>query len=146
MKKNDCDIELLAKYLKGRFLTSFSFDNFFTLNFHTYDEDRNGLPNDVELTIMSHWWFGAKEEWDHKVLNYGKGVQPDEPVLSYELALLRWSDDSQIVKVERVEDTIRIEFKNKKYLNLSLVFDDENDEYVYILGEGKSENIIFACP
>jgi len=142
MNNVEHNIKLLSQYLKGRFMSSFKFDNYFTLNFHADYNISSSFPLDIELTIMSEWWFGVKDDWDKNVLKYGKGVEPSEPILAYELALLRWSDNPYISEVGYETNLIKIQFQNHIILNISLDIEDENHDYFYFLVDSKSKNIL----
>ena len=44
---------------------------------------------EFEINILSKWWFGSKDEWENKVKQLTSNrdlVEPEEPVIAYELA------------------------------------------------------------
>lgn len=126
--------------LEGAGLSSFTFHTNFVLKFcckinKKFSEKQ--LPMEVNLSIMSDWWFGDKEDWDKTVNKLTKEfnfVEPDEPVLAFKLAALRWSDGSDISYVHLSSEKIE------------LIFDC--GESITILNNNKEEGLaweIFEC-
>jgi|GEM_PF-2136206 len=118
--------EILNALLIGTSFRIFTFHTHFELrffrsidNFAMYKEYE--LPRAILLSIRTDWWFGDKKEWNEKVYSYTKGlnlVEPDEPVLCFELAALVWSYDSEVVSVEIDSNTFTINFKCGKSMTI----------------------------
>jgi len=142
MEESKLCIEVLKKFLIGRFMTSFLFNQFFTLEFYK-DQNTQSDAVYIQLQILGDWWFGNKHEWDTKVNKYGKGVEPEEPILAYELALLRWSDGSNIVDIVDQIDNIAILLENKNTIHISKK--SYEDEYAFVLLNKDNNDTIISC-
>lgn len=117
--------DVIEKLLKGTYFVEFTFHTGFELKFvrkQPADFCGKSLPTQVKISILNDWWFGIKKEWDNKVEELTKGmslIEPDEPVLSYELTCLRWTEDSYVEKVDFCSDSIGILFKCGKSIFIS---------------------------
>ena len=95
--------------------SSFTFDCNFSLIFNCNSRKNAKLPFSVRLIIENDWWFGDESEWKQIVRemtadqNY---VEPDEPVLAFKLAALRWNTDGTVKKIELSEEKLLIIFES----------------------------------
>ena len=111
------DRNIVNVILEEAKLESFIFDTNFRLKFECKVEkefEGKKLPREVTLSILSDWWFGNKENWDYTVKKMTEGcnfVEPEEPVLAFKLAALRWSDGSDIVSVNISAQEIDLMFR-----------------------------------
>ncbi|WP_437722025.1 hypothetical protein [Sorangium sp. So ce861] len=62
------------------------------------------------MTIEADWRIGDEADWQAKMSRLAPegAVEPEEPVQAYELALMRWSDGSDVVDVALTEEELRI--------------------------------------
>jgi hypothetical protein len=117
-------IEISKLLLMDTFFSGFSFHTSFTLTFSRNQSkiyQGVSLPPTIELHLLNDWWFNSKKEWDSRLKQfpYCEAIEPDEPVQSFELANLRWMNDSIVSDVIFSEDGICIVFKNGKSLTVS---------------------------
>ncbi|GKU27681.1 hypothetical protein [Clostridium folliculivorans] len=130
--------EVIREILKNANFTEFTFHTGFELKFsRENDAELYGkpLPIEVKITILSDWWFGARDEWNSKVEQLTNGldlVEPEEPVLSYELTCLRWSDEASVDEVDFEDDNMKIIFKCGKSISIS--YYNEMD-YSWVISE-----------
>ena len=113
----DFDEDNIVKaLLEGAGLSAFVFHTHFQLEFFCDTNKKyNGkrLPHHVILTIQGDWWFGDKQEWDETVRKMTAGftyVEPDEPVLAFKLAALRWTESSTVSSVALTPEKVVIMF------------------------------------
>lgn len=113
---NPGDKNLINDLLVGASLDEFIFNTIFKLVFCCDTKrkvsDKN-VPPRVSLSILGDWWFGDKDEWNKTVEKLTEGynyVEPDEPVLAYKLAALRWNGDATITSVKLTEKELKIIF------------------------------------
>ena len=94
----------------------------------------NTLPQEFEIRILSDWWFNNKDEWISRVkqLTTYDLVEPDEPVLAYELACIRWNDGSEVDEVKFNNNNMIIIFRSGKTISISL---ESADDYAWIIEE-----------
>jgi hypothetical protein len=116
--------EISKLLLMDTFFTGFSFHTSFTLTFSRNQSNIYqgvSLPPTVELHLLNDWWFYSKEEWNSRLKQFPncEAIEPDEPVQSFELANLRWMNDSIVTDVNFSEDGLCIVFKNGKSLTVS---------------------------
>lgn len=92
---------------------SFSFDCNFSLIFGCKQKNNIKLPFSVRLAIEGDWWFGDKNTWMKIVEEktaHGNYIEPEEPVLAFKLAALRWSAGSAIRKIKLSKNKLLILF------------------------------------
>jgi hypothetical protein len=118
--------QMIKALLKNTLFSGFSFDTSFTLRFSRGTEYYDGqkLPFEIELCLLSNWWFDNKSNWLQKVENFkldseNEPVEPDEPTQAYELTCLRWSEGAVVKNVDIEERSISIAFENGKEITLS---------------------------
>ncbi|MDE6625233.1 MAG: hypothetical protein K2K56_02550 [Lachnospiraceae bacterium] len=95
--------------------SSFNFACNFSLIFDCHSMKNVKLPLSVRLNIESDWWFGNENEWRQIVKEMTASqsyIEPDEPVLAFKLAALRWSADSTIQKIDLSENKLLISFNS----------------------------------
>ena len=108
---------IVSALLEGAGLSSFIFHTHFQLVFSCDTNKKFGekkIPWEVTLTVLGDWWFGNKEKWDAMVRKMTDGfhfVEPDEPVLAFKLAALRWMDGSTISSVKLTREKMEILFE-----------------------------------
>lgn len=136
MNKNKKDIEIILKdLLVGMYLTEFGFHTSFVLKFSRNDTNDVHSVKELSLQILSDWWFNSKCEWDTRVKNMTLGetlVEPEEPVLAYDLARLRWSEGTQIESVEFSRSKLLLYFKNGEYIS---ILNNSEEDYDWTLNE-----------
>jgi hypothetical protein len=116
--------EISKLLLMDTFFSGFSFHTSFTL---TFSRDQSkfyqgvNLPPNIRLHLLNDWWFYSKKEWNSRLKQFPQceAIEPDEPVQSFELANLRWMNDSIVTDVNFSEDGLCIVFKNGKSLTVS---------------------------
>lgn len=118
------DKNLLNALLVGASLDEFIFHTSFTLVFCCDTKrkicDKN-IPPRVSLSILGDWWFGDKDEWNKTVEKLTEGynyVEPDEPVLAYKLAALRWNGNATITSVNLTEKELKIIFNYNESITI----------------------------
>lgn len=111
--------DVLRDLLVTKGFDGFSFDTGFRLRF-TGDDARK-RPNALELHVEGEWWFGSKEEWALVVqrMSPAGAAQPDEPVQAYHLALLRWSEGSEIASVILSPESLQVVTKSGTVISFS---------------------------
>ena len=127
--------DLLFNWLVGAGFSGFQFGTEFSLFFDKNSVNQyhgNDLPCQLELHILSEWWFGSLENWKQDVNSRGVGVEPCEPVQAFELAKLRWSEGSSVNTIDLSDEALIITFENNTVLVISLKVDDE---YAFSLAE-----------
>ena len=137
-KSNDVKLKELVKSLFfDTAFGGFSFDMFFTLKFYRCSPasyNNNPLPQEIEIRILSNWWFDTKESWAARVnqLTTYDLVEPEEPILAYELACIRWMEGSEIEDVNLVDDRMTLLFRSGKSISISL---ESSDDYAWVIQE-----------
>jgi hypothetical protein len=99
----------------------FTFSTQFSLRF---SRDRPGtfrghaLPAEVELVLHGDWWLDDLDDWRLRVARLAPvgAVEPEEPVQAYELALLRWTENTTVSSVELSGNSLRLRFGNGRVL------------------------------
>lgn len=143
--------ELIKALFNNLAFGGFSFDMFFTLRFYRNGEGQfkdKTLPREIEIQILSEWWFGKKNEWVRRVkqLTTYKLVEPDEPVLAYELACIRWTEGSEVTLIDFDNDTMIIHFRCGKSIVITL---ESEDDYAWIIQETNNSepriNLSIVC-
>lgn len=116
---NSKQMSIVKDLLTNAVFDEFSFNTGFTL-FFVCDRSKkiNGknLPARIALSIESEWWFGEKTEWINTVSKLTKGygfIEPEEPVLAYKLAALRWNGNSTITAVKLLKDRLILDFNDE---------------------------------
>lgn len=110
--------------LEGAFLASFIFHTHFQLIFDCQRDKEfkdKKLPREITLSILSDWWFGDKEEWDRTVKRMTEGrdyVEPEEPVLAFKLAALRWSGGTYIDSVNISPEKTELIFSGGEHITI----------------------------
>lgn len=113
---------ILNYLLEDADFLSFSFDCNFSLVFCCKQKDDIELPTYITLTIEGDWWFGNKSTWNHIVKEMTENnnyIEPEEPVLAFKLAALRWSDGAAISKIELSEKYLFISFYSGDSISIS---------------------------
>ncbi len=121
MQKNIDVNKVVGLMLEGTVLDKFTFHTGFELTFSRISNEDNVLPIIIKLNIETKWWFGEFDEWNQKVKNCTEKlniVEPDEPVLAFELAVLRWSEESMVEKVSIEKDYTTLTFSCGKSITL----------------------------
>ncbi|MDE7422207.1 MAG: hypothetical protein K2N51_00685 [Lachnospiraceae bacterium] len=122
---------IVSILLEGASLGSFVFHTHFQLNFYCQVGKKIGekeIPREVRLSILSDWWFGDKEEWDKTVKKMTKEfafIEPEEPVLAFKLAALRWSEGSVIRSTKLSSEKLEIIFECGE--SITILNNDEED-------------------
>lgn len=101
---------------------SFSFDSNFSLIFGCKQKNNMKLPFYIRLTIEGDWWFDDKNSWRKFVEEktaHGNYIEPEEPVLAFKLAALRWSAGSTIQKIKLLENKLLILFCSGDSISIS---------------------------
>ena len=122
-------VRIAAALLEGAGFGSFSFGTNFVLRFARSgpgDFEGRTLPAEIELWIGADWWFDERGDWDAKVARMApaNAVEPDEPVLAYELAALRWAEGSEIRSVVLSASSLRLEFVSGRVITVRNSSDD----------------------
>lgn len=110
------DKNIINALLEEAGLNAFIFDTNFRLKFICKtDNIFNGkkLPMEITFSILSDWWFGNKDRWNHMVKKMTEDftyVEPEEPVLAFKLAALRWSDGSIIESINISPEKTELKF------------------------------------
>lgn len=136
--------EVICEMLRNMSFTEFTFHTNFELKFsRCKNTELKGkhLPEEVKLAILTDWWFGSKEEWDNKVKQLTAGlnlIEPDEPVLSYELTCLRWMENSEVDSISFEDYNMKIMFKCGKSISIS--YYNEMD-YSWIISECNTNDL-----
>lgn len=131
---------LINKWLIGAIFIGFRFGSNFTLLFDRQSESRYGdriLPWHIKLDLFESWFFGDKTEWLKRVQKNGQGVEPDEPVKSFELTKLRWSEGAVVSSVLADDTKLILGFENGTTINVQL---SEVDEYAYSIKENRESD------
>jgi hypothetical protein len=78
------------------------------------DRDEGELPSTMDLLPEGDWWFGDRADWRDRVSRFVPAglVEPNEPLLAYELACLRWTDGADVLDVALAEEVVTISFRN----------------------------------
>jgi hypothetical protein len=116
--------EITKLLLLGTVFTGFTFHTSFTLSFNRNEYRTSqgySLPDFIELHLLNNWWFYSKDEWDSKLKEfpYCESIDPEEPVQAFELANLRWINDSIVSNVCFTKEGLCVAFKNGKSLTVS---------------------------
>jgi hypothetical protein len=117
-------VDPIFALLNNTYFEGFTFDTSFTLRFGRISSTEfKGifLPLRVQLCLLSDWRFNSKEDWQQKILQFPQNdsVEPDEPVQAYELANLRWMNESIVNSVSFEQNELFISFKNGKKIFIS---------------------------
>lgn len=140
---NDNNIKLIQALFAETSFTGFSFDTNFTLIFNRMRSiSFNGkmLPLEIKITILSEWWMGSKEDWDELTSKFdtSNAVEPDEPVQAFELAILRWSENSNVEEISLLKGNLTIAFRNGKAIT---ILSDSIEDFAWIIEERKYTSI-----
>jgi hypothetical protein len=105
--------EVLQSLLRGAGFSGFAFGCNFRLWFDRVSGapvDGVGDPQELELTIEANWRIGDEADWQAKVRRLAPegAVEPEEPVQAYELALMRWSEGSNVSDVVLKAGELRV--------------------------------------
>lgn len=137
-KKDRVNAEKLIRIiLQGAGFSGFRLDTNFNLKFDRSEQaEFNGheLPWIFEIQILGDWWIGSKEEWRRLVEIFDSidSTESEEPIKSFELTRLRWTEGATIDSIDFYKDYFTINFKNKKSLSISCVSDED---YSWIIKE-----------
>lgn len=117
-------IELTQALLRNTYFEGFKFDTSFTLRFSRNTKSQfQGylLPMRIELRLLHDWWFYSRKEWEKRLAHFPlkDSVEPDEPVQAFELANLRWSEESIVKCVSLNDKRLFISFNNGKEITAS---------------------------
>lgn len=85
------------------------------------------LPQEVELNLLSEWWFDDHTNWQAKVASLAPAgaVEPAEPVQAFELAALRWTEGTTVKGVELTSEHLRISFANARMITVNGLSEDD---------------------
>ena len=133
--------EVICALLNDTGFSGFSFDTSFKLRFYrnkTAKYNGKTLPWEVQINILTEWWFGSKEDWLSKVsrMSCGKVQEQDEPVKAYELACLRWIEGSEVKKVTVNDHIMEILFQNGKLISMLLESEEDYAWHPFFLEQG----------
>lgn len=136
---NEMDIKLIQALLTDTSFVGFSFDTNFTLKFCRMGSaifNGKTLPLEIKITILSDWWMGSTDEWNELVSKFDTttAIEPSEPIQAFELAILRWSENSDIKNVTIDNKNFAIVFQNGKSINISC---DSLEDFAWIIEEVK---------
>lgn len=120
----DKALKLIHALLHNTYFEGFKFDTSFTLRFSRDSSAHFGghaLPMRIEFHILNDWWFYSHEEWQKRLIQFPhiESAEPDEPVLAFELANLRWIKESAVDSVSLNDGRLLISFKNGKKITVS---------------------------
>ncbi len=108
----------IIKYLfEGAGLAGFTFHANFQLRFCCSSKkswDNKNCPSEIYLNIMSDWWFGHKDGWSNLVTELTRKfdfIEPEEPVLAFKLAALRWTEGSTISSIRLSDESLELQFE-----------------------------------
>lgn len=138
------DKNIVNVLLEGAGLSSFTFHTSFQLLFccdsRKKFDDKN-IPNEITLSILGDWWFGNKKEWNMLVNKLTGGfhfIEPDEPVLAFKLAALRWSDGSIIDSVKLSSEKLQLRFECGD--SITIMNSDESSDCAWEIFERSCKN------
>lgn len=128
---------LIRAILNGAGFSGFRFDTAFSLRFDRSERteiEGYELPWIFEVQILTEWWFGTKDEWKDVVQNFGAKhcTEPEEPIKSYELTCLRWSEGATVELIDFGNDCLSMIFKNGKSLSISF---ESDEDFAWIIKE-----------
>ena len=124
MIENSDEKDVIHALLEGAFFHSFTFNQYFRLAFDCQRDKEfkdKKLPQEITLSILSDWWFGNKEEWNCTVKRMTEGcnyVEPEEPVLAFKLAALRWSGGAYIDSVNITPEKTELIFSDGEHITI----------------------------
>lgn len=139
--------EYLVKTLLNKSAFSgFSFDTSFTLRFCREGTTKIGkyrVPSEIEIVILTEWWFGTKKEWNEKLQQHIATMlchnpEPQEPVQAYELTSLRWSEGALVEKIDFYENYMSIAFSNLKVISISF---ESDEDWAWIIRESNVSEV-----
>ncbi len=116
--------------LEGAAFCSFSFGCNFSLSFECKRREDVNLPFSICLSIEGDWWFGDENEWKRTVSEMTANrncIEPEEPVLAFQLAALRWSSGSTISHVNLSADKLEIQFASGQCITILNQICDEGE-------------------
>ena len=108
----------------GYFYEGFTFDMFFCLHFR-------GADGQINVRIYSDYYVNTPADWARKVENFSEcnfSSDPNDPVLAFVLACIRWSDSHQLQGIYVTDDELVIAFANGLTLHISHS-DDKDDAW-----------------
>lgn len=122
-------IQALNRLFVGRSLSYFCFGTYFRLHFGHYavaPGSRPPPPFEVIVDVLGDFWINDKADWEGKVADVPSSVvEPSEPIMAYELARLRWTQDSDVIDVSGDDEKIVFTLKNRETINFSMFGGDE---------------------
>ena len=122
-------IEALNRLFVGRGLVNISFGTSFRLLFGHYNVapgNRPSPPLEVVVDVLGAFWINDRGDWNRKIAEVPSSVvEPSEPVMAYELARLRWTEDSEVVGVTGDHERVVFTLKNQEAISFSMFSEDE---------------------
>lgn len=121
----------------GASFTGFAFDSCFTLKFNretTIDIDGIKFRGDFKIIISSELCIEDNKKAPKRTVQDGMSFsdKQSEPVLSYMLADLRWSDGADIYDVKFEDKGIKLLFRNGTKMYIS---NHDEDDYAWMICE-----------
>ena len=137
LKEKERAKEVIYALFNDTGFSGFSFDTSFKLRFYrnnAAEYQGKTLPWEIQINILTDWWFGSKEDWIIKVskMSCEQLQEQDEPIKAYELAYLRWMEDSVVQKVIVNDNTMEILFRNGKQISMLL---ESEEDYAWTIEE-----------
>ena len=122
-------IQALNRLFVGRSLVYICFGTHFRIHFGhcaVASGSRPLPPLEVIVDILGDFWINDKDGWTRKVADVPSSVvEPSEPVMAYELARLRWTQDSEDISVTGDDERIVFTLMNRETINFSMFSEDE---------------------
>lgn len=129
-KNRDKAEKLAYSLLYNTNFDGFKYDTQFSMLFRRNKKADFGgytLPWTIEIQAFSDWWVDSEASWKAKVESLATNylVEPVEPVRAYELACLRWQEDSTVVDICFHEKEMIIKFVNGRTISFPFELDEE---------------------
>ena len=108
------------------YFEGYTFDTSFTLRFvkSSLDKKTNRwVPLITELYLLGEWWFHTEDEWKCRLgkLNKHGFSASEESLQAFDLANLRWRENSRIDSVLLTDEMFKMKLKNGCQLTISCV-------------------------
>ncbi len=134
--------QTIKSLLVGSQFESFTFHTHFIL-FFARTQDSRALKEDcysVKIEILSDWIFGSEEEWEKCKTKFDLSncIEENEPVQSFLLAKLRWSEGATIKNISLSREILTLEFENGQVINIE---NDDIMDFAWIIEDSnKNQN------
>lgn len=139
--------ELISSVFLNANFNGFSFDQFFLLKFfHESPISINDkLVREVEIFIESDIYFDELCNWDDYISSFppNSSSEPSEPVIAFELASIRWSNNFKVRDVDITNDEVRLHFDETKILSFKNSL-DYSDAWILSL-KGNKDAVQITC-